>query len=77
MSVRRTSTEVHALAFMMLSRPLRALLSNLKHKGGHAEGDHPKKTVWHRREQIRSGTSGFWRGRVLARIKHRQGKHNM
>eukprot|EP00957_Ditylum_brightwellii_P037552 2840301-Ditylum_brightwellii.AAC.1 len=56
--------------------PLRAWLSNLNHKGGHAKGD-PPKIVWCRREQSRSATSGFWRGRVSASVTHRQGKRNM
>eukprot|EP00957_Ditylum_brightwellii_P182351 13891856-Ditylum_brightwellii.AAC.1 len=58
-------------------RPLRAWLGNLNHKGGHAKGDPPQKPVWRRREQSGNATSGFWRGRALASIAHRQGKHNM
>eukprot|EP00957_Ditylum_brightwellii_P022856 1725078-Ditylum_brightwellii.AAC.1 len=49
----------------------------LRHKGGHAKGDLPKKPVWCRRERSGSTTSGFWRGRASAGIAHRQGKHNM
>eukprot|EP00957_Ditylum_brightwellii_P038547 2913219-Ditylum_brightwellii.AAC.1 len=68
---------IHAPAFMPHLQPLRAGLGNLNHKGGHAKGDPSKKLVWHRREQSRSATSGFWRGRVLASITHTQGKCNM
>eukprot|EP00957_Ditylum_brightwellii_P011737 886147-Ditylum_brightwellii.AAC.1 len=59
-------TNIHAPAFMPHPRPLMARVGNLNHKGGHAEGDPPKKLVWRRREQSGSATSGFWRGRALA-----------
>eukprot|EP00957_Ditylum_brightwellii_P104819 7989395-Ditylum_brightwellii.AAC.1 len=69
--------EVHAPAFMLHPLPLRAWLGNINHKGGQTKGDLPKKPVWNRREQSRSATSGFLRGRALAVITHRQGKRNM
>eukprot|EP00957_Ditylum_brightwellii_P111704 8520065-Ditylum_brightwellii.AAC.1 len=64
---------------MPCPRPLRARLHmpQIQKRPRRRESPPPPKPVWHRREQSKSATFDFWRGRASAGIAHRQGKRNM
>eukprot|EP00957_Ditylum_brightwellii_P093313 7106056-Ditylum_brightwellii.AAC.1 len=72
-SVHCMSTEVHALAFMPHPWPLRAQLSNLNHKGGHAKGDPPQNECGTEGNKVGApppvfGGEGCWLNSNLSRI---------